>query len=241
VSGSSAGWHVATVVGAQPLTVSSRALTLAAPGLPAPLPGQHVDLRLTAPDGYTATRSYSLAATGQAERVDLVVDRVPGGEVSPYLVEVARPGDVMEVRGPLGGFFVWHEDDPGPVLLVAGGSGVVPLLAMLRARRASSSVAPFLLVVSVRTPDDAIARAEIDEPTVGVEVRWVFTRRTPPDWPAGPHRLAADDLVAPGFAPEDHPAVFVCGPTGFVEHAAGLLTTIGHAPGRVRTERFGGT
>ena len=239
-AGSTDGWHVATVVGARPLTRSARELTLSVPGLEASSPGQHLDVRLTAPDGYQATRAYSLAATGQAERADLVVDRVPDGEVSPYLVDVARPGDLMEVRGPLGGYFVWRPGDPGPVLLVAGGSGVVPLLAMLRARRASSSRAPFRLVCSVRGPADAIGREEIDEPTPGVEVHWVFTRESPPGWPTRPRRVADDDLAAPGFTAADGPDVFVCGPTGFVEAAAALLTGLGHAPDRVRTERFGG-
>ncbi|MBD5787630.1 oxidoreductase [Cellulosimicrobium terreum] len=233
-------WHVATVVDAHALTPTARAITLAAPGFAAPSPGQHVDVRLTAADGYQATRSYSLAATGRAERVDLVVDRVPDGEVSPYLVDDVRPGDRVEVRGPLGGFFVWDESDPAPVLLVAGGSGVVPLLAMVRARRDSGSVAPFLLVCSVRTPEAAIGRDELDRAVAGVEVRWAFTRTAPPAWPRSTVRLAVDDLVAPGFGPGDAPTVFVCGPTAFVESAATLLTGLGHAPARVRTERFGG-
>lgn len=233
-------WHVATVVGTRSVTPTARALTLAVPGFAAALPGQHVDLRLTAPDGYQATRAYSLSDTGQDERVDVVVDEVPDGEVSPYLTRVARPGDQLEVRGPLGGYFVWHEDDPAPVLLVAGGSGVVPFLAMLRARRAAGRRTPFRLVCSVRTPDDAIERAEVDSPDPGLDVHWVFTRAAPPGWPAPPRRLTTDDLVTPGFGPDDGTAVFVCGPTGFVEAATGLLTGLGHPPGRVRTERFGG-
>lgn len=233
-------WHVATVVGTRPLTRTARALTLAVPGFAGALPGQHVDLRLTAPDGYQATRAYSLAETGRDERVDLVVDEVPDGEVSPYLVRDARPGDQLEVRGPLGGYFVWHDADTAPVLLVAGGSGVVPFLAMLRARRGTGRRAPFHLVCSVRTPADAIERDEVDTPDPGFDVRWVFTREVPPGWPAPPRRITADDLVAPGFGPDDSTAVFVCGPTGFVEAAAGLLTGLGHPPDRVRTERFGG-
>jgi ferredoxin-NADP reductase len=237
-------WHVATVVGGRPLTGTARALTLSVPGFTGALPGQHVDLRLTAPDGYQATRAYSLAEAGHDERVDLVVDEVPDGEVSPYLVRDARPGDQLEVRGPLGGYFVWHDDDPGPVLLVAGGSGVVPFLAMLRARREAGQRtgrrAPFRLVCSVRTPADAIEREEIDTTDPGLEVRWVYTRQAPPGWPAPPRRITTDDLTAPGFAPEDGTSVFVCGPTAFVEAAAGLLTGLGHPPARVRTERFGG-
>lgn len=234
------GWHVATVVGARQLTDTARALTLSVPGFTGALPGQHVDLRLTAPDGYQATRAYSLAATGSDERVDLVVDEVPDGEVSPYLVRDARPGDELEVRGPLGGYFVWHDADPAPVLLVAGGSGVVPFLAMVRARRASGRRAPFRLVCSVRGPLDAIGREEIDTPEPGLGVRWVFTREVPAGWPTPPARITAADLTAPDFGPADGVTVFVCGPTGFVEAAAGLLTGLGHPPDRVRTERFGG-
>ncbi|MCK9795097.1 FAD-binding oxidoreductase [Isoptericola sp. 4D.3] len=233
-------WHVATVVGTRELTATARELTLSVPGFAGALPGQHVDVRLTAPDGYQATRAYSLAEAGDDERVDLVVDEVPGGEVSPYLTRDARPGDQVEVRGPLGGYFVWHDADPGPVLLVAGGSGVVPFLAMLRARRAAGRPAPFRLVCSVRSPHDAIEREEIDTPDPGLEVRWVYTREAPPGWPAPPRRLIADDLTARGFGPGDDTSVFACGPTGFVEAAATLLTGLGHPPARVRTERFGG-
>jgi len=234
------GWHVATVVGARPLTDTARELTLAVPGFGGALPGQHVDVRLTAPDGYQATRAYSLATAGVDERVDLVVDEVPDGEVSPYLTHDARPGDQVEVRGPLGGYFVWHDDDPAPVLLVAGGSGVVPFLAMLRARRLSGRRAPFRLVCSVRGPAGAIGRDEIDSPDPGLDVRWVYTREVPPGWPTSPARITPDDLAAPGFGPAEGTDVFVCGPTRFVETAAELLTGLGHPSARVRTERFGG-
>lgn len=240
VTGRAGGWQTATVVGASLLTETARALVLSAPGFQESLPGQHIDVRLTAPDGYQASRSYSLAATGVPERVDLVVDRVPGGEVSSYLVDVARPGDQLEVRGPLGGYFVWDETDPSPVLLVAGGSGVVPLLAMWRARRGSRSNAPFLLVSSARSPEGAIARAEIDHSDPDLGVRWVFTRSAPPGWPSAPRRLATEDLDAVGFGPDDHTSIFVCGPNGFVETATSLLTALGHAASRIRTERFGG-
>jgi ferredoxin-NADP reductase len=232
-------WLAGTVVGTRTLTAASRTLVLAVPGFQGARPGQHVDVRLTAPDGYQASRSYSLAATGTDERVELAVAAVPDGEVSPYLVEVARPGDVMEVRGPLGGYFVWDPADPSPVLLVAGGSGVVPLVAMLRARAAAGSGTPFLLVLSVRTRADVMFADELSDPGDGVTVRRVVTREADGDRPAG--RLGAADLDATGFGPDDAPAVFVCGPTGFVEHAATLLTGLGHPAARVRTERFGGT
>ncbi|WP_418277079.1 FAD-binding oxidoreductase [Isoptericola jiangsuensis] len=232
-------WHVGTVVGTKDLTPASRTLVLAVPGFSGARPGQHVDVRLTAPDGYQASRSYSLAATGQDERVELAVAVVPDGEVSPYLVEVARPGDAMEVRGPLGGHFVWDPASPAPVLLVAGGSGVVPLVAMLRARAAADVAAPFRLVLSVRTAADVMFSDELAAPGDGVTVHRVLTREAAGARPAG--RLAAADLAAPGFGPDDAPDVFVCGPTGFVEHASSLLTGLGHPAARIRTERFGGT
>ena len=233
-------WHVGTVVNARRLTPTGRAITLSAPGLAGALPGQHVDLRLTAPDGYQAVRSYSLVAAGVDERVDIGVDRVPGGEVSTYLVDDLQVGDRMEVRGPLGGYFVWLPGDAEPVLLVAGGSGLAPLVAMLRARAASRSTAPFRLVYSVRSPDDVWFVDEIDPAPPGVEVSVLYTRVTPPGWARPARRIGTDDLVAPGFSPADRPLVFVCGSTGFVEAAADLLTAVGHDPARIRTERFGG-
>jgi len=236
----SSGWHAATVVGTQRLTETARAITLSAPGVGGALPGQHIDLRLTAPDGYQAVRSYSLVATGVDERVDIGVDRVPDGEVSGYLVDDLQVGDQMEVRGPLGGYFVWHSDDVAPVLLVAGGSGLAPLLAILRSRVAAGSAAPFRLVYSVRTPGDVWYPDELEAAPPGVEVALLYTRDAPPGWPRPPHRITAHDLVADGFSPADRPDVFVCGSTGFVEGAAALLTGMGHDPARIKTERFGG-
>jgi ferredoxin-NADP reductase len=233
-------WHAATVVDAPRITRTARAVTLSVPGFSGALAGQHVDLRLTAADGYQAVRSYSLTAIGADERVDVLVDRVPGGEVSTYLVDDLQVGDQMEVRGPLGGYFVWRPDDAGPVLLVAGGSGLAPLLAMLRARRASGSTAPFRLVYSVRTPEEVFFPDELDGGAADVDVTLVFTRTTPDGWPRPAGRLGKDDLVAPGFDAADEPTVFVCGSTGFVETAAGLVTDLGHDSARVKTERFGG-
>lgn len=233
-------WHAATVVSTQRLSPTARAITLSAPGVGGALPGQHVDLRLTAPDGYQAVRSYSLAAVGDDERVDIGVDRVPDGEVSTYLVDDLQVGDRMEVRGPLGGYFVWRSDDPAPVLLVAGGSGLAPLLAMLRARAASGSPAPFRLVYSVRTPDDVWFPDELAAAPPGVTVSLLYTRTTPEGWARAAGRIDAHDLTAPGFSPADGPDVYVCGSTGFVEAAADLLTRLGHDPDRIKTERFGG-
>lgn len=233
-------WHVATVVDAPRVAPTARAITLSVPGFTDALAGQHVDLRLTAADGYQAVRSYSLAEVGTDERVDLLVDRVPGGEVSTYLVDDLRVGDQMEVRGPLGGYFVWRPDDVGPVLLVAGGSGVAPLLAMLRARRTVGSAAPFRLVYSVRTPEVVFFPDELDDTGPGATVALVFTRTAPAGRSRPTGRIAKDDLAAPGFDPADAPLVYVCGSTGFVETVAGLLIDLGHDPARVRTERFGG-
>nr|WP_216645234.1 FAD-binding oxidoreductase [Isoptericola halotolerans] len=232
-------WHVAQVVAVERLTASARALTLSVPGFVEAVAGQHVDLRLTAPDGYQAVRAYSLARVGRDEVVEIAVDRIPGGEVSGFLVDDAQVGDRMEVRGPLGGFFVWRPDDVGPVQLVAGGSGVVPLAAMVRSRAAAGSPAPFRLLCSVRTRADAFWADELSS-SPGVETTWVYTREVPPGVTRPAGRLSADDVAAHVLAPGESPRVFVCGPTGFVEAAAALLLDAGHDPDLVRTERFGG-
>ncbi|WP_256794038.1 ferredoxin reductase [Terrabacter sp. Ter38] len=232
-------WREATLVERRPETDSAVTLVLDVDGWPGHLPGQHVDVRLTAPDGYTATRSYSVSAPERGDRVELTVQRVPDGEVSTFLADGLAAGDAVRVRGPVGGWFVWRAGQPGPVLLVAGGSGVVPLMAMLRARIPGAP--PFRLVYSVRGPDDVIYRDELAglAATDGVEVRLVHTRRAPDgdERPVG--RLRESDLVAPGWTGADAPTCYVCGPTGFVEGAADLLVALGHAADRVRTERFG--
>ncbi|XGX79203.1 2-halobenzoate 1,2-dioxygenase electron transfer component [Terrabacter sp. BE26] len=215
-------------------------LGLEVDGWPGHLPGQHVDVRLTAPDGYTATRSYSVAAPQDGDHVELTVQRVPDGEVSTFLADGLTVGDAVRLRGPVGGWFVWRPEQPGPVLLVAGGSGVVPLMAMLRAR-ARAGGPPFRLVYSLRSPDDLLYRDELARLATlpGLDVRLVHTRKAPEGdaRPAG--RLRADDLSAPGWTPADAPTCYVCGPTGFVESAADLLVALGHEPDRIRTERFG--
>ena len=231
-------------------TDSVRTLVLDVPGWPGHLPGQHVDVRLTAEDGYAAQRSYSIASAwppGSAEAggaVELTVQRVDDGEVSPYLVDVAEPGDRFEIRGPVGGYFAWHAEDPTPVLLVGGGSGVVPLMAMVRARALADSRVPFRMVYSTRSPStliyaDELRRRVRDDP--GLDVTYAFTRQAPPGAvrPAG--RVDAVLLAGAGWPADLAPACFVCGPTGFVEVAADLLVGAGHAPERIRTERFGPT
>lgn len=223
-------------------TPSASTLVLDVGDWPGHLAGQHVDVRLTAEDGYQASRSYSLAAPPDGARVQITVQRLPNGEVSPFLVDDLEKGAMVELRGPLGGWFVWRADDPGPVLLVAGGSGVVPLMAMIRAR-AGVSRAPFRLVYSVRTPDDRLYAAELRRRVAddgGLDVAWVYTRSVPPGASRPVGRLGADDLVAHGWPADFEPRCYVCGPTGFVEAASRLLLTQGHDPGRIRTERFGG-
>ncbi|SDR88716.1 FAD-binding oxidoreductase [Paraoerskovia marina] len=231
-------WLVAEVTEIVEVTASARAITLRVPGFRGALAGQHVDLRLTADDGYQAVRSYSLADTALDDVVELAVDRVDDGEVSPYLVDVLEVGDQMEVRGPLGGFFVWRPENVEPVQLIAGGSGIVPLAAMVRARRRAASTAPFRLTYSVRSVADAFFAEELSA-SAGVDTTWVYTREPPPGHARPAGRLAPADLAST-FGPSQDPAVFVCGPTGFVEAAAALLLDAGHDAARIRTERFGG-
>ena len=225
-----------------PETATARILRLSAAGWPGSLPGQHVDVRLTAEDGYQAVRSYSLGRAGIGDTIELGVVEVPDGEVSPYLVQDIASGDALEVLGPLGGYFVWRVDDPSPVQLIAGGSGIVPLRAMLRARLDAATSQPFRLLVSVKSAEDAIYRDELEtiEPDGGVEVTWAYTRAAPDGWPGRVGRLTAETLDAAVLPVADDPAIFVCGPTRFVEFVADLLVARGHAPGRIKTERFGG-
>ena len=238
-------WRVATLAGARMETPSARTLTLEVPDWPGHLPGQHVDVRLTAPDGYRAQRSYSIAsAWSGAGTVELTVQRVPDGEVSTYLTDVLAVGESIELRGPVGGWFVWRVAQTAPVLLVAGGSGVVPLMAMIRARGLVRGRQLFRLVYSVRTPQDAYYAAELalhvrDDP--GLDVRYVYTRATPDGWPEPPKRLTVSTLNTDGWPSDFGPDCFVCGPTSFVETAADILVALGHDPGKIRTERFGGT
>ncbi len=237
----SRAWRTAVLVERHPETASASTLALEAAGWPGHLAGQHVDVRLTAEDGYQAVRSYSLAAPTDGDRLEITVQRTSGGEVSPFLVDDLAPGDEVEVRGPLGGWFVWRPEDPGPVLLVAGGSGLVPLMAMVRAR-AGVSRAPFRLVHSVRTPEDRLYAAELRRRVGedgGLDVAHLYTRSTPEGAERAPGRIGPDDLIAHGWPADFEPVCYVCGPTGFVETAAALLVALGHDPGLVRTERFG--
>ena len=234
-------WRVSTVTSVRGETATARTIALNVPGWPGHRAGQHVDVRLTAADGYSAQRSYSIASAPDGDQLELTVQLLADGEVSPYLAQVVAAGDPLELRGPIGGWFAW-DPAPVPVLLVAGGSGVVPLMAMIRARAATGTGSPFRLVYSVRGPDDAFYAAELAERQRGddgLHVAYVYTRTTPPGWPVPPGRIGAGALTAPGWAPDGSPAVFVCGPTGFVETVANLLVNAGHDPRTIKTERFG--
>jgi ferredoxin-NADP reductase len=217
-------------------------LVLEVPDWMGHLAGQHVDLRLTAPDGYSVERSYSIASAPDQSTVELTVQLVPDGEVSSYLVEVAMAGDQIELRGPVGGYFTWVADQPDPVLLLAGGSGIVPLMAIIRTRADAGSRVPFRLVYSVRDPDSAIYAAELARRVRddhGLDVSYVYTRSAPPGHRHPPGRINAARLAEDGWPAELEPSCYVCGPTAFVETVADLLVAAGHSPSRVRTERFG--
>ena len=236
-------WRPAHVVERRRETETASTLVLEVPGWPGHLAGQHVDVRLTAPDGYQAARSYSLAAPTNGDRIEITVQRVPDGEVSSYLADEARNGDTVEVRGPVGGWFVWKPEDSAPVLLVAGGSGVVPLMAMIRSRDGVSA-APFRLIHSVRTPQDRIYDHELRSRATqggGLDITFVYTRTAPAGETRSVGRITADDLIRYGWLPDLAPTCYVCGPTPFVETVADLLIDLGHNPTRIRTERFGPT
>ena len=202
--------------------------------------GQHLDIRLTAEDGYVAERSYSIASA-PGEPVTVTVERLADGEVSPYLTEEVRPGDEIEIRGPIGGYFVWSGDDAGsPVLLVAGGSGVVPFRSILRHRAQLGSAVPMRLFYSARSLADIIYRAELDAARDGVEVVYTLTRQQPPGWTGHAGRVTDALLGEVAWPSGQHALAYVCGPTAFVESVAAGLVGLGYPPDRVKTERFGG-
>lgn len=242
-----AGWHVGTVVAAHRETPNAARLELDVDGWPGNSAGQHLDIRLTAPDGYTATRSYSIASSGPTSRVVLAVDKLPDGEVSPFLVDEVRAGDMLEVHGPLGAFFVWRPaaetGETRPVQLIAGGSGVVPLYAIASAHAAAADPAPFRLLYSARTPADVYFADELHElveAPAPFRLDLVYTRRTPEGWPTPAARITREALEAAVIPAAEHPLVYVCGSTGFVERVADWLVDLGHDPRSIRTERYGG-
>jgi ferredoxin-NADP reductase len=237
-------WRLAEVAEVRPETERVATLALEVPGWDGHLPGQHLDVRLTAEDGYTAERAYSIASAPDGRRVELAVERLDDGEVSPYLTEELRQGDQLELRGPVGGYFVWEPGRGGPLLLVAGGSGVVPLMAMLRHRAATGSQVPARLLYSSRSLDDVIFREELERLAAagdGLTVTHALTRAQPPGWTGYARRIDAVMLEEVGWRPGERPLAYVCGPTRLVEAVAGQLVALGHDPARVRTERFGPT
>lgn len=236
-------WQLATVTAVRDETPTVRTFTLGLPAWAGHRAGQHVDLRLTAEDGYSVERSYSIASEPErAGEVDITVERIPGGEVSPFLHEVVVPGDRLEVRGPIGGYFVWEAALGGPLLLVAGGSGVVPLMAMARHRARAGSAAPTRMLVSSRGPDEIIYREELDELGArgdGFQVLHTLTRQQPPGW-TGYARRIDEAMLAEALAPlGSETRAFACGPTALVEVVANGLVRLGLPPDRIRTERFG--
>jgi ferredoxin-NADP reductase len=238
-------WQLGDVVASQGETARARSITLALPNWMGHRAGQHVDVRLTAEDGYQAERSYSIASPPEeAPRVTLTVERLDDGEVSPYLVDELRVGDKLELRGPIGGYFVWEADPGGPLLLVAGGSGIVPLMAMLRHRAAVGSNVPTRLLYSSRAYEDIIYREELDrlaQRSAALEVVHTLTRMPPPGWMGYSRRIDMEMLREVAWPPEQQPLAFICGPTPLVEAAAASLVRLGGNPARIKTERFGPT
>src|ERR1700747_2752097 len=238
-------WRVAKVVAVHDETATARTLALAVRDWPGQIAGQHVDVRLTAPDGYSAVRSYSIASAPSSDgRIEITVERLPNGEVSPYLTKELMVGDDLELRGPIGGWFVWRTAQTEPIQLIAGGSGIVPLMAMIRSRASARSTAPFRLLYSVREPGAVLYRDELQalsDHDHSVSLTLVYTRVAPNDWPRPPGRIDAM-LIATGTWPSNlNPTSYVCGPTSFVENAADLLITAGHSRENIRTERFAPT
>ncbi|WP_369828410.1 ferredoxin reductase [Mycobacterium sp. E735] len=233
-------WRVARVVHSESQTESAQTIGLTVPGWTGHLAGQHIDLKLTAEDGYSAQRSYSLSRPADGERIELTVQQIPDGEVSPYLNGLVA-GDEIELRGPIGGWFVWRPDHEARVLLVGGGSGIVPLMAMLR-QRVTVGSADFRLVYSVRSPDDVYYAQELrrlERDCDWLQIALVYTRVAAPQTTRPPGRVRAADLVSTEWVPGDVARVYICGPTGFVESVTAKLIEQGHQPSAIRTERFG--
>jgi ferredoxin-NADP reductase len=238
-------WRVGTAVALHDETATARTITLKVPDWPGHVAGQHVDVRVTALDGYSAVRSYSIASAPNSEgRVQITIERLPNGEVSPYLTQEVAVGDPLELRGPIGGWFVWRHQQTEPIQLIAGGSGIVPLMAMIRSRASAGSTAPFRLLYSVREPgavfygDDLQA---LSAPGGSVIVTYAYTRAAPKGCPRPPGRIDAA-LIANATWPSNLAATcYVCGPTSFVEVATELLSASGNDRERIRTERFGST
>jgi ferredoxin-NADP reductase len=237
-------WQVADLLDRVDETPHVRSLVLDVPDWPGHQPGQHVDVRLTAPDGYQAERSYSIATPADGRKVTITVERIEDGEVSPYLVDELQVGDKLELRGPIGGYFVWQPGLGGPLFLAAGGSGLVPLMAMLRARVGGGSEVPVRLLASSRSAAEVIYGAELGAMAAGqqgIEVIQTLTRSQPAGWSGYRRRVDRAMLAEIAWPVADKPRCYVCGPTGFVETVASALVDLGYDPGDIRTERFGPT
>lgn len=237
-------WQLGTVAELAPETQRVVSINLDLTDWPGHLPGQHVDVRLTAEDGYQAERSYSIATPPEARRLGLTVERLDDGEVSPYLAGELRVGDKLELRGPIGGYFVWRASDDRPLLLIGGGSGIVPLMAMLRHRAVAAHKTPTRLLYSSRRFEDIIYREELDRLAAsgdGLAVHHTLTREQPPGWSGYARRLDGPMLKEVAWPGNQMPVAFICGPTPFVEAAATLLVRMDYAPDWIKTERFGPT
>jgi len=237
-------WQIGEIIEARPETPRTKSLFLEVPGWQGHRAGQHVDVRLTAEDGYQAQRSYSIASAPETVRVELVVERLDDGEVSPYLADELRAGDGLELRGPLGGWFAWDAKEGGPLLLVAGGSGIAPLMAMVRHRKASGSDALVRLLFSSRSYEEIIFREELESLSADdetLEVVHTLTRSRPEGWKGYERRIDEEMLREVAYPTEKPPLTFVCGTTPLVETVATALVGLGHDPARVKTERFGPT
>ena len=239
--GRSLSWLTGTVTAAHDETPTARTIVLDVPNWPGHIAGQHVDVRLTAPDGYSAARSYSIANAQDGNRVEITVVRIAEGEVSPYLTQTLSAGDRVELRGPIGGWFVWRPEQTQNVQLIAGGSGLVPLMAMIRSRAAAHSTAPFRLLYSVRNPESVLYAAELRERAADIPLTLAYTREVPDGWPTPPGRIDAGAIVKAAWPPGTSTIAYVCGPTPFVESAANLLRSAGHDTAQIKTERFGPT
>lgn len=232
-------WLVGSVTAIRDETRSARTIELDVPGWPGHLAGQHVDVKLTSDDGYSAARSYSIANAPDGNRVAITVVRISDGEVSPYLTQGVAAGDQLELRGPIGGWFVWRSDDTTPVQLIAGGSGLVPLMAMIRTRATTGSTTPFRLLYSVRDPESVLYEAELRERASEMPVTFAYTRSVPSGWTQPAKRIDAATIATATWPTQVQPVAYVCGPTPFVEAAANLLRNAGHDAARIKTERFG--
>ncbi|MFW0796331.1 FAD-binding oxidoreductase [Gordonia sp. CPCC 205515] len=234
-------WLVTTVISDVHHSASARSLRLALPDEVEARPGQHIDIRLTAEDGYSTARTYSLSDARETRTLEVTVERAWDGEVSPYLVDMVEVGEPLEVTRPHGGWFTWDSSDPSPVQLIGGGSGLVPLISMIRCREVFAPQTPFSLIYSLRSPDRLLFDDDLRQLTEHrrLPIHLAYTRTAPPDSSRPAGRLSTEELAEFSIAPERDPTVYICGPNQFVEHCAAAIIAAGHAPERVRTERFG--